>query len=58
MTEKASTDHNDQQSMGAVPRDDGIVKHKINGGLHAWMNVVALFCVFVNTWLVDNWMQV
>ncbi|KAJ5273737.1 hypothetical protein N7478_008862 [Penicillium angulare] len=56
MAEKANTEHHtngqQQSPVGILPsqRDDGIVKYKINGGLHAWMNVVALFCIFVNTW--------
>lgn len=29
-----------------------IAKPKINGGLQAWLAVIALFCVFVNSWSV------
>ena len=27
-------------------------KKRVNGGLDAWLNVLAGFCVFVNSWLV------
>lgn len=53
MAEKTTSENFDQR-QGTVPTDqslnDGVVKPKINGGLQAWMTVVALFCVFVNSW--------
>lgn len=25
-------------------------KQKVNGGLQAWLSVLGLFCIFVNSW--------
>lgn len=58
MAEKATlpdTEHNHgTQSAVAgrqIPRpDDALSKPRINGGLQAWLSVLALFCVFVNSW--------
>lgn len=27
-----------------------VAKPRINGGLQAWLSVLALFCIFVNSW--------
>lgn len=44
-------------SKETVPRppaesssEDEASKPRINGGLEAWLTVLALFCVFVNSW--------
>lgn len=33
-------------------RENEQPKKRVNGGLDAWLNVLAGFCVFVNSWLV------
>ncbi|KAJ5090053.1 hypothetical protein N7532_008737 [Penicillium argentinense] len=47
-------DHNGTQpavaGTGVLQPDDTLLKPKINGGLQAWLTVLALFCVFVNSW--------
>lgn len=43
-------------SKETVPRpaesdlEENDSKPEINGGLEAWLTVLALFCVFVNSW--------
>jgi hypothetical protein len=34
-----------------------IHKRRINGGLDAWLGVLAGFCVFVNSWLVNLYFE-
>lgn len=36
--------------------DDG-AKRRINGGTLAWLNVLAGFCIFVNSWCVDSFLR-
>ncbi|KAJ5387890.1 hypothetical protein N7509_010431 [Penicillium cosmopolitanum] len=61
MTEKATLPNIEQDHGTPSPEkvaanrapqseDGDFCKPKINGGLQAWLNVVALFCVFVNSW--------
>lgn len=59
MAEKASSGiENSTQQQYATPepkictQHNEIAKPKINGGLQAWLAVLALFCVFVNSWSV------
>ena len=43
---------------GSAVEDDGDAVNDTveipNGGLEAWLNVVAGFCVFVNSWYIDD----
>ncbi|KAJ5720398.1 uncharacterized protein N7483_008332 [Penicillium malachiteum] len=57
MAEKATSENIDnahrQSTQGRLTtseRNDEVSKPRINGGMQAWMTVVALFCVFVNSW--------
>jgi hypothetical protein len=38
-----------EQGQSNQSSDDG-AKRRINGGTLAWLNVLAGFCVFVNSW--------
>lgn len=44
-TESTVADQNQSSQLN----DDG-AKRRINGGTLAWLNVLAGFCVFVNSW--------
>lgn len=36
---------------GATPTElTDAAKHRVNGGPQAWLSVLALFCVFINSW--------
>lgn len=52
--EKTDHDHDDTQlsvgNQAPQPDDDAFSKPRINGGLQAWLTVLALFCVFINSW--------
>ena len=62
MTEKTSPPNAEQQENYATqlpatvsgnevpPQVDTLSKPRLNGGLQAWLTVLALFCVFVNSW--------
>lgn len=34
--------------------NNDVAKPRVNGGLQAWLTVLALFCVFVNSWYVES----
>lgn len=58
MTEKTilSEDEHDQRQPAAARSkssetlNDDVSHQNLNGGLQAWLGVVAGFCVFVNSW--------
>lgn len=60
MAEKTtlSGDEHDQQRPAAARSkfsetlNDDVSHQNLNGGLQAWLGVVAGFCVFVNSWWV------
>lgn len=39
----------DEVSRSAEFKEDG-PELKVNGGLQAWLSVLGLFCIFVNSW--------
>lgn len=61
MEKKAKDDDPQQRSpaSGNLAPDNGlendieIPQKRVNGGLDAWLSVLAGFCVFVNSWLVS-----
>ena len=67
MTEKATTpgfEADNAQLESTVTEYDqshqlshDAAKRKINGGTLAWLNVLAGFCVFVNSWWVDRYLS-
>lgn len=53
MTEKTSCVEDEQPSVArqsSSELNDDHVKPIQNGGLQAWLSVLAGFCVFVNSW--------
>lgn len=55
MAEKVSlpdTDTRDAPPTTTEVNTD-VAKPRVNGGLQAWLTVLALFCVFVNSWCVN-----
>lgn len=43
-----------QPIVGDLPEQDREhdLPKRVNGGLNAWLTVLAGFCIFVNSWLV------
>jgi hypothetical protein len=58
MTEKATLsedEHDQRQPAAACDKSselNDVSEQNPNGGLRAWLSVLAGFCVFVNSWLV------
>jgi hypothetical protein len=57
MTEKATTPEYEADNVPTVADQDqsnqlshDAAKRRINGGTLAWLNVLAGFCIFVNSW--------
>lgn len=58
MSEKESLPETEDAQPRSTPEEanrtaeikDDVAKIKINGGLQAWLSVLCLFCIFVNTW--------
>ena len=51
---KRETEHANEPEIEPEHEPEGEQgpKRRINGGLDAWLSVLAGFCVFVNSWLV------